>query len=228
MTTDPRQLRVTWRAPYGVSWTPDGDTGMELHSHALRDGDDTWIIDPIDGSQLDGLLQELGGTRLHVVVLLDRHLRDAEAVARRHDATLHVVGGDTRRTLPEGSARIGDELPGSPFDVIDVRHTGKLWHECALWWPEHELLVIAESIGSSAAFRLGTDCALAVHPVLRLTPPRRQLARIAPAIVLVGHGPPVTEDATRHLREALAESRSRTPGFVGAAARSAVAAIRSR
>lgn len=228
MESDRRTLQVTWRSDFGVSWTPEGDTGMELHSHALRDGDDLWIIDPLDGDGLDEILAELGGTRRHVLVLLDRHLRDAEAVARRHGATLHVVGGDTRQDLPAGCHRIDGELPDSPFEVVSVRHTGKLWNECALWWPGRELLVVPESVGSSDAFRLGTDCALAVHPVVRLTPPRAALAGFAPRIVLVGHGRPVTSDAAAHLRTALDESRRQTPGFVTAAARRAVAAITSR
>ena len=228
MTTHQRVLKVTWKSPYAVSWTPADGSAMEMQSHALRDGEDLWIIDHIDGLQLDGLLAELGGSRLHVLVLLDRHMRDSEAVARRHGATLHVVGGDTKRVLPEGSQRIDDELAGSPFEVIPVRHTGRLWHECALWWPEHDLLVVAESIGSSKAFRLGTECEVAVHPMLRLTPPRQQLANIEPKVILVGHGPAVTEDATRHLQDALAESRAKTPGFVASAAKSAVDAIRSR
>ena len=48
-TDTERALTVTWQTEYRLSWTRANDTGMEAYSHALRDGGDVWIIDPIDG-----------------------------------------------------------------------------------------------------------------------------------------------------------------------------------
>lgn len=214
------ELRIDWTTDYGRSWTPAGDNAMELHSHALRDGDDVWLIDPIDGDGLDEALAELGGRVAHVVVLLDRHQRDSAAIAARHDATLHVVSGPIRQDLPANAQRFDDALPGSPFTVLPVRSSGKLWQERALWWPEHDLLVVAESLGSSAAFRAGSDAPVATHPALRLVPPRAAFAKAEPRTILFGHGQAVTKDATSALRTALEESRARTPQFLLESARS--------
>ncbi len=222
------EISVDWRTPYGCSWTPADDSAMELHAHALRDGDDVWLIDPLDGDGLDVALTELGGRVAHVVVLLDRHQRDSAALAERYGARLHVVGGPIRQDLPERAERFDDELVDSPFTVVPVRSSGRLWQERALWWPEHELLVVAESLGSSAAFRAGSDTSIATHPVLRLTPPRAAFARATPRTVLFGHGPAVTEDATAALRAALEEARARTPHFVLGSLRSAAQRVARR
>jgi hypothetical protein len=219
---------VDWTTAYGCSWTPAGDGAMELHSHALRDADSVWLIDPIDGEGLDDALATLGGSVEHVVVLLDRHQRDAAAIAARHDATLHVVAGPIRQPVPAHAQRFDDAIPDSPFTVMPVRDSGKLWQERALWWPEHKLLVVAESLGSSAAFRAGTDTQVAVHPMLRLTPPRAAFAAATPRTILFGHGPAVTDDATGALHTALAESRTSTPGFLLSSTRAALGSITRR
>lgn len=222
------EIGVDWTTPYGFSWTPADDDAMELHSHALRVGDEVWLIDPIDGDGLDVALRDLGGRVAHVVVLLDRHQRDSAALAERYGARLHVVGGPIRQRVPGRAERFDDALPDSPFTVVPVLSSGKLWQERALWWPEHQLLVIAEALGSSAAFRAGSDAPVAVHPVLRLTPPRAAFAKATPRTILFGHGGAVTEDATAALRTALDESRSATPKFLVESARSALAAVTRR
>ncbi|MCW2920617.1 MAG: hypothetical protein JWL76_491 [Thermoleophilia bacterium] len=222
------EIGVDWTTPYGFSWTPADDNAMELHSHALRDGDEVWLIDPIDGDVLDVALSDLGGRVAHVVVLLDRHQRDSAALAERYGARLHVVAGPIRQDVPTRSERFDTAIDGSPFTVVPVRSNGKLWQERALWWPEHELLVVAEALGSSDAFRAGSDAAVAVHPVLRLVPPRSAFVNAVPKTILFGHGPAVTEDATTALRTALAESRTATPKFLVESARSAIAAVTRR
>ncbi|MCW2924370.1 MAG: hypothetical protein JWM98_1774 [Thermoleophilia bacterium] len=227
-STSPAPATVTWSEPYGRSWTPSGEGSMERHAHALRVGDDVWVIDPIDAPNLDELLAELGGTVRHVVVLLDRHLRDAAAVAERHGAALHVVAGNIRQELPAGAQRFDTELAGSPFAVVPVRDQGKVWCERALWWPEHDLLVVAESLGSAGGFTAGTDAALAVHPVLRLTPPRAAFARATPRTILLGHGRPVTDEATAAVTTALAESRRGAPKFVAETASAAISGVLGR
>ncbi len=222
------EIHVDWKTEHGCSWTPADDQGMELHAHALRDGDDVWLIDPFDGEGLDDALTELGGTVRHVVVLLDRHLRDAPALADRYGATLHVVSGPIRQELPDDCERFDEELPGSPFTIVPVRSTGKLWQERALWWPEHDLLVVAESLGSSAAFRAGSANAIATHPVLRLLPPRAAFAKAAPKTILFGHGPAITTAASDQLQTALDESVTRTPQFLLETARTLARQVAKR
>jgi hypothetical protein len=190
--------------------------------------DAVWVIDPIDGPNLDDVLADLGGVVTDVVVLLDRHMRDSVEVAQRHDARLHVVAGSLRQEVPEDALRFDDELDGSPFTVVPVRRIARVWNERALWWPEHELLVIAEAVGSASGFVGSADGPLAVHPMLRLTPPRASFAQATPKVVLCGHGAPVTDHAGEALQTALADSRRGTPKLVGDMAGAVVKAVSGR
>lgn len=92
------------------------------------------------------------------------------------------------------------------------------WREIALWFPGQRTLVAADALGTAQYMRAPGD-RLAVHPLLRLTPPRRAFARLDREHVLVGHGPGVHEDAAGALREALATSRRRIPSWIAADAR---------
>ena len=91
------------------------------------------------------------------------------------------------------------------------------WHEVALWVPELETLVCTEAVGTVQYYRAPSE-QLAVHPLLRLTPPRGLLA-LEPAHILVGHGEGVHEDATALLREAVRRARRRTLPWLWAALR---------
>jgi hypothetical protein len=86
------------------------------------------------------------------------------------------------------------------------------WREVALWWEDRRALMVAEAIGTSPAFALGRRAG--VHPVLRLTPPRGQLSRFRPTMLLVGHGPPIEAGGAAALSEALSRSRGDLPRLV--------------
>ena len=122
---------------------------------------------------------------------MDRHRRDADAVAARH------------------TAAIGAQLPAGMDERRVVRFPG--WREVALWMPERRLLVAADVLGTAGYFVAGDGEPLGVHPLIRPFPPRRALAGIAPEAVAVGHGAPVTTDATGALHEALRTARRRLP-----------------
>jgi hypothetical protein len=83
----------------------------------------------------------------------------------------------------------------------------KRWHEVALWVPEHGALVTADALGTAPYYRAPHE-RLAVHPMLRLTPPRSLLA-VEPAHILVGHGAGVHDDAPAALREAIGHASRR-------------------
>jgi hypothetical protein len=83
------------------------------------------------------------------------------------------------------------------------------WREVALWWADERALIVAEAIGTAPAFALGR--AAGVHPMLRLTPPRKQLSPFHPERLLVGHGETLESGADAALREALAHSRQDLP-----------------
>lgn len=173
-----------------VSWTV-ADEPMERGSHALAADGRVWLIDPVDDEQ--ALAKALAlGEPAGVVQLLDRHPRDSEALAARY--------GVPHLRLPEA---LGD----SPFELHRVLWV-KGWREIALWWPEHELLLVPEAVGTATYFAAGRRAG--IHPFLRLKPPG-VLRNFAPRHLLCGHGPPLHENATAALTEAVQSSRRDMP-----------------
>jgi hypothetical protein len=174
---------------HSFGWLDPADK-LERCSHALAVEGRVWLVDPVeaDVEERVRVLGEPGG----VIQLLDRHGRDCAAWSRRLGVPLHVVPAD-----------------GVPFEVVPVV-ARRWWREIALWWPEARVLVCADALGTAAYYRAG-DERLAVHPMLRLRPPRRSLGALEPEHILCGHGAGVHEDASPALREALASARRRLP-----------------
>lgn len=174
----------------GLTWVMDD--AMQRASHALRDGEDVWLIDPVDEGDAIERATAMGRPKA-VIQLLDRHNRDCEAVVKKL--------GIPRERVPQS-------LKGSPFEVVQVIGRRR-WKEVALRWRERDALIVAEAVGTAPLFALGRG-AVGVHPLLRLTPPRA-LEGVDPGMLLVGHGAPVRVDAAVSLRTALARSRSDIP-----------------
>ena len=107
--------------------------------------------------------------------------------------------------------RLPAETPGTPFEVVRILSRPG-WHEVALWWERERALVVAEAIGTAPPMALGRRAG--VHPMLRLTPPRSQLAPYRPSMLLVGHGATIEADAAVALDDALAHARSDIPRLV--------------
>lgn len=127
-----------------------------------------------------------------VAVLMQRHRRDAEAIAVRH------------------GVEVGAALPAGVETRRVVRFPG--WHEVVLWLPDRRLLVAADVLGTVGYFLAGDDEPIGVHPLVRPFPPRRALRGLAPAAISVGHGAPVTGDGTpAALAAALRTARRRLP-----------------
>ena len=182
----------------GFGWIVD--EFMERCSHALVDDGRVWVIDPVEGDGVEERIR-VAGTPAGVIQLLDRHNRDCAALAARLGVRHHMV--------PHGSL--------GPFAFSDVRD-GRSWNEVALWWPGRRVLVCADALGTAPYYRSGAE-RLAVHPLLRLRPPRRQLGALQPDVILCGHGEGLLEDADAALREALSTSLRRVPGQVASALR---------
>jgi hypothetical protein len=182
----------------GFGWIVD--EFMERCSHALVDDGRVWAIDPVDRDGVEDRVRA-AGTPAGVLQLLDRHNRDCAALAARLGVRHHVV--------PQGSL--------GPFACIPVKNS-RSWSEVALWWPDPRVLVCADAAGTAPYYRAGNE-RLAVHPLLRARPPRRQLGALQPDVILCGHGEGVLEDADAALREALSTSRLRIPGQVASALR---------
>lgn len=199
------QISLTSHGDWGLSWVAAEPAFMERGSHALADGSGgVWLVDPVDGEGLEEALATLGEVR-GVVQLMDRHPRDARALARRHRVTHHL--------LPH------EPLPGLAADVLVIRDR-PWWREVALWLPGPRALVVPESVGTVGYFRAG-DGRIGIHPMARLGPPKR-LADLAPEHLLPGHGAPVSGDwVAAELSRALARSRRDIP-------RATLAVLRTR
>ena len=169
-------------------------------SHALAHDGRVWLVDPVDIEGLDDRIAALGDPA-GVIQLLDRHNRDCAVIAARLGVPHHVV--------PES-------LPGTPFEVRRVVRLPR-WHEVALWWPERRTLVCADALGTLSFFTAGGG-AVAVHPFLRLVPPRA-LAGLDPEHVLVGHGRGIHDDAADAIREALHSARRGLPRWAAGVAK---------
>jgi hypothetical protein len=171
----------------GFSWV--ADEPLTRTSHALAAAGQVWLVDPVDWPEAIERAASLGRV-VGVLQLLDRHNRDSAAIAER---------------LAVPHLEVPAMLPGTPFEVIEVRRW-RGWQEIALWWPEPRILVVAEALGTNPFFSIGDD-QVGVHGLLKLTPPR-VLGSYEPEHLLVGHGEGIHgPEATVALRAALSRSR---------------------
>lgn len=213
------QKTVEWDG--GMSWIAYPEEGMERASHALVAEDELWLVDPVDADGLDEALAEYGPVA-GVVVLLDRHKRDSAAIARRHDVPVYVHESmdGVAAALDADIERFDDELSGTPFSVLPVVDS-RFWKEIALYDAENRTLVVPESFGRASYFLTGEE-RLGVHPMRRTTPPRDVFESVDAERILVGHGTPILEDATRAIRDALSGSRVRMPRLYAGILRNAL------
>jgi hypothetical protein len=180
-------------------WTPAEEELQRRTSHAVASGGQVWIVDPLDGEGIDERIRVLAAPAA-VVQLLDRHDRDCRAVADRLGVPLHV-------TPFQG-------VEGAPFEIVRVLNVPG-WREGALWFPAERVLVCADAVGAAPYF-LAKGERVAVHPLLRLAPPKA-LAGFEPSQLLFGHGEGLAGDeAAEALRAALRTSRRRIPSWVAA------------
>ena len=173
----------------GFSWIVDEP--MARTSHALAANGRLWLVDPVDWPEAIDRAIALAEPAA-VLQLLDRHNRDCAAVAERLGVPHLVAPG---------------ELPGSPFELVDVVRR-KRWQEAALWWPATRTLVVAEALGTLPFFTVAGD-PVGVHGLLKPFPPRVLLG-FEPEHLLVGHGEGLHgPGTTRALASAVGRSRLR-------------------
>jgi hypothetical protein len=171
------------------AWLAHPDEFLRRASTAIRLHEGWLLADPLDAPGLDDALAE--APVLGITLLMDRHRRDADAVAARHGVV------------------VGTAVPPQIEQRRVVRFPG--WHEVALWLPDRRLLVAADVLGTAGYFVARDDEPLAVHPLIRPFPPRRALGDLDPLAIAVGHGAPVTAHATEALCDALRTARRRLP-----------------
>jgi hypothetical protein len=187
------QVRFCDELGFAFGWIVD--EFLQRCSHALVVDGRVWVVDPVDGDGVEERVRAAGDPA-GVIQLLDRHNRDCRELATRLGVSHHVV--------PRAS------IEQAPFEFAVVRDA-RWWKEVALWWPGERTLVVGDALGTVPELRVA-DERLALHPLLRLTPPRRAFGGFDPRHVLCGHGEGVQGDeATPALREALATARRRLP-----------------
>jgi hypothetical protein len=178
------------RHPLGLTWVEHSRTARS--AHAIVSEQRVWLIDPFDDEEALAVAASLGEPA-GVLQLLDRHNRHCQALAARLGVPL---------------LRLPDSAPETPFEVVPILSRPG-WREIALWWPDERALIVAEAIGTAPAFALGRRAG--VHPMLRLTPPRSQLAAYRPERLLVGHGSTIESGGAHALDEALDHARTDIP-----------------
>lgn len=194
----------------GFGWIAHPEEGMQRASHALVAAGRVWLVDPVDIDGLDDRLAEHGPVG-GVVLLLDRHKRDAAAIARRHDVSVYLpqwmesVSAD----LDAPTTLFDDELADTGYTLLKV-YDNPFWSEGALYDDASGTLVIPEAFGTVSYYCTSNE-RLGVHPAMRLTPPRRPFRTLTPERILVGHGSGISENAPEALRDALNGSVKRTP-----------------
>ena len=186
---------------FAFGWIAPEPRFMERASHVLTAEGRVWVIDPVADEDALARARELGDPA-GVLQLLDRHGRDCRTVAEQLGVPHYEV--------PEQSPA------GAPFEVLPLLRR-RWWHEVALWFPEQRTLVCADAVGTPQYYRAPGE-RLGVSPLLRLTPPRRQLT-VEPDHVLVGHGEGIHEHGAAALREAVTLARRRTPSLLWAGLR---------
>lgn len=194
----------------GAGWIAHPDETIRRASHVIRGDAGSWLVDPVDAPDLDAWLAEYEPVA-GVLVVMDRHTRDADTIAARHGVAVH---------LPDQLADLGDDLsaPVAPIGAF-IEDTGwtarpiidrRWWREVALRSPDGETVVVPEAVGTSAQM-VAPGERLGVHPVLRPWPPRAALSAFTPERLLVGHGAGIMTDADAVLRDALTGARRRAP-----------------
>lgn len=210
------QFREIDRYEDGVGWIAYPDETMQRASHAVV-GDDggVWLVDPVDAEGVDDCISAFGDVA-GVVILLDRHKRDAAAFARRHEVPVYLPDwmSGVAESLDAPVERVGTDLADSGFNVHEVINNA-VWQEAALYGDG--TLVIPEALGTADYFSVG-DRQVGVHPALRLKPPTG-LREFAAERLLVGHGAGVLEDAATEIRDALSGARRRAPRLYAKAIR---------
>lgn len=202
MSDDSTQQRPTldevteWAG--GISWIAYPDERGRRASHALQTAAGIWLVDPVDAEGLDERLAELGEIE-GVVVLQDRHTRDATAIARRHDVAVHVPEWMSlvHEKLEPAAESLRSELPGTGYTVHRLIDTED-WEEAILRNETTNTMIVPEALGTLSLFEGTDDGALGLHP--ELDEPPRRLSDWKPERILVGHGKSIHSEASATLR----------------------------
>lgn len=197
----------------GGGWIAYPEELNQRASHVLRTEAGAWVVDPVDFDGLDDYLAEYGDLA-GVVVLLNRHKRDAATIATRHDVPVYLPRSlaPIRDAFDAPVDLFDEQLPETAYRTIPLVDN-RFWREVALYNDADGTLLVPEALATVDGFRAAGE-RIGVNLGLRLFPPRSTLGDLAPDRILVGHGPGVSTDASAALDDALAGARTRFPHAV--------------
>ncbi len=160
------------------AWIADPGEAIQRASAAIVVDGEWLVVDPVDAPGLDEALHACGPV-VGVATLLDRHQRDAGAIAERLG-----VPRLTPRTLGG---------PGIVIAGIEERPvvSHSYWKEALLWLPDRKLLVCVETLGTGSFYLARQGDRLGLHPLSRLLRVQKAFAGLEPTAIAVGHGRPV-------------------------------------
>jgi hypothetical protein len=214
----------------GFAWMHQPGEFMERSSAAFAHDGRVWLVDPLRAPSIEPEFEALGRVA-GVVLTLAWHDRDAAWYAMRYGVPVYLSHRLNHRLLPadvrERTQVVGDRVPESPLELVDAGGHGVLaaWREVAVWWPEHRTLCTGDALGNSSYFVRPGE-ALAVHPILRLSPPY-QLAGLQPERIYCGHGRGVVDASPPPPEPAGTVGTNRPPARAAAALQHALRTARS-
>jgi len=216
MSAEPKKLaqglwRWTERHP---EWHP-GEFGKEVACFAVDAGDDTLLIDPLlpdDSGPVFGLVDDILGDRLVLLVTVPYHVRSAEEIWRRYrgqaETTIHGQAAAAKRLSDTSGFREIDpdaELPGG----VTAHRIGKpRRQEMPLHLPSHRALVFGDAVVEvDGSLRVWADRKIDQKVERfyreRFNPTLQPLLELDFQRVLVTHGQPVMKNGQDELRATL-------------------------
>jgi len=216
MSAEPKKLaqglwRWTERHP---EWHP-GEFGKEVACFAVDAGDDTLLIDPLlpdDSGPVFGLVDDILGDRLVLLVTVPYHVRSAEEIWRRYrgqaETTIHGHAAAAKRLSDTSGFREIDpdaELPGG----VTAHRIGKpRRQEMPLHLPSHRALVFGDAVVEvDGSLRVWADRKIDQKVERfyreRFNPTLQPLLELDFQRILVTHGQPVMKNGQDELRATL-------------------------
>lgn len=211
ITTPADEVTIIKRWDDGLTWMAHPEAQMQRASQALVVDDDVWVIDPLDGGNLDEELTALG-TVAGVVVLGSEHHRHADRLATRHDVAIHLPSWfeESAKEYEADVVEFTEELADTGFEAIKLADS--FWQEAGLYHPERRTLAVSDTF-MTALFNSEAG-RVELFPPARFDPPWEKVQDLTVDRLLVGHGEPVFEDATDQIERALAMEYRSTPTAV--------------
>jgi hypothetical protein len=189
----------------GFGWIGKPQEGMVRTSHAFED-DGVILVDPLDADNLDEKLECYGEVK-GIIVLFDRHLRDSEKLAEKHNCPIYVPEW-LEPEIESEVKPIEKNIPGTNWELIETVNTFT-GREAGLYNKKTGTLIVADALGTVEFFK-GRKEKLGLNPIYRLKPPKK-LLNYEVDRVFCGHGKGIQQDAQETLEETLNKARRRTP-----------------